>query len=153
MSPFNGWYSWTRLVGKFSWPMAIPNREKALTSFFQENPQILETWFTNVNSFFQKISLIKCRCPVADLASWVWNADEMRSCLGSTSKKVLAGRGAHRVNDTRSPVRQWMHVGMQHFLPLSYIEANAFTLCGHREAQSSGWMEKINDLKWFELQF
>ena len=159
---------WEGFLGR--WPSLTERKPQHLSSkrASAANPDTLGAWFTKVKAFFKKVGLLKRHRAVADLASRIWNADETGFCLGSTCKKVLARRGSRCVNDVGGASdHQYITVntcgnaeGIR--LPPFILYKgkhlyNTWTEGGLAGAcygvSSSGWMEEVNYLKWFELQF
>ena len=128
----------------------------------------LHSWFSTVEGFLKKISLLKRTGPVADFSSRIWNADETGFCLGSTSKKILARRGARCVHEVGGASdHQFITVNVcgnaagLKLPPFILYKGkhlyNTWTEGGPAAAcygvSQSGWMEEANYLKWFEMQF
>lgn len=132
------------------------------------NPEVLESWFASVQSFLQKVELMKRNRTVPDYASRIWNCDETGFCLGATSKKILAKRGERCVHEvgggsdhqfiTVNACGNAAGIKLPPFIlykgkHLYSTWTNGGPAGTHYGVSESGWMEEINFLKWFEQQF
>ena len=152
------------------WPTLSERKPQHLSTrrAMAGNAKTIESWFTNVKSFLEKVGLMKRTGPVADYASRIWNADETGFCLGSTSKKVLARRGARSVHEVSSASdHQYITVsacgnaaGLKlppfilykgKHLYTTWTQGGPAAAC--YGVSESGWMEESNYIKWFEQQF
>ena len=152
------------------WPSLSERKPQHLSAkrAMAASPETLNSWFTTVKSFLEKIGLMKRSGPVADYPSRIWNADETGFCLGSASKKILARCGSRSVHEVGgSSDHQFITVNVcgsasgiklpPFILYKGKHLYNTWTEGGPAGAcygvSQSGWMEELNYLKWFEVQF
>ena len=100
---------------------------------------------------------------IHDYAQRIWNVDETGFCLGATSKKVLAKRGALVVYEVGGASDHWFitvtfcgnaaGVRLPPFV-LYKGKISGYKVVLHAGAcysvSSSGWMEEANFQCWFE---
>ena len=122
-----------------------------------------------VRGFLQKVKLMECdMTTVSHYTARVWNSDETGFCLGAASKKILVRRGDWAIHEiggasdhqfitvnvcgnaagVRLPpfiLYKWKH------LYSTWTEGGPAG--AHYRVSSSGWMEDINYLNWFDKQF
>ena len=159
---------WQGFLGR--WPSLSERKPQHLSTkrAMAACPETLNSWFITVKTFLEKVGLMKRSGPVADYSSRIWNADETGFCLGSTSKKILARRGSRSVHEvggasdhqfiTVSVCGSAAGVKLPPFILYKGKHLyNTWTEGGPAAAcygvSQSGWMEELNYLKWFELQF
>ena len=90
---------WQGFLGR--WPSLSERKPQHLSAkrAMAASPETLNSWFTTVKSFLEKVGLMKRSGPVGDYPSRIWNADETGFCLGSASKKILARCGSRSVHE------------------------------------------------------
>lgn len=152
------------------WPQLSERKPQHLSSARAAcaNKSTTDSWFEKVGEFFDDIGLRKEGKFVDDYEQRLWNVDESGFCLGATSRKILARRGARAVHEVGGASdRQFVTVtccgsvaGVR--LPPFILYKgkhlyNTWTQGGPAAVcygvSSSGWMEKPNFQKWFELQY
>ena len=159
---------WVGFLGR--WPSLSERKPQHLSTkrAMAGNEETMKSWFIMVRTFFEKVGLLKRTGQVTDYASRLWNADETGFCFGSTSKKILARRGARNDHEVSSASdHQFITVSVcgnaagLKLPPFILYKGkhlyNTWTQGGPAAAcysvSESGWMEESNYIKWFEMQF
>ena len=166
-SPGPDW--WQAFMSR--WPSLVERKPQHLSAkrASAASTDTLASWFEMVRGFLQKVKLMECdMTTVSDYTARVWNSDETGFCLGAASKKILARRGDRAIHEIGGASdHQFITVNVcgnaagVRLPPFILYKGkhlySTWTEGGpagaHYGVSSSGWMEDINYLNWFDKQF